>query len=44
MNEQRTQAYLTLIEQLLNYASEAKLQQCLTENQDLYLTVKLNVG
>ena len=35
MNEQRTQVYLTLIEQLLNCASEAKLQTCLTDNQEL---------
>lgn len=35
MNEQRTEAYLNLIEQLLNCASEAELQQSLTDNQDL---------
>ena len=35
MNEQRTQAYLNLIQQLLNCASEAQLQQCLTDNQEL---------
>ena len=35
MNEQRTEAYLNLIEQLLNCASEAKLQKCLTDNQEL---------
>ena len=35
MNKQRTQAYFNLIEQLLNCASEAKLQKCLTDNQEL---------
>ncbi len=35
MNEQSTEAYLNLIEQLLNCVSEAELQQCLTDNQEL---------
>jgi CHAT domain-containing protein len=35
MNEQRTEAYLNLIQQLLNCASEAELQQRLTDNQEL---------
>ncbi len=35
MNEQRIQAYLTLIQQLLNCTSEAEWQQCLTDNQEL---------
>lgn len=35
MNEQRTEAYLNLIQQLLNCASEAELQQPLTDNQEL---------
>ena len=34
MNEQRTQAYLNLIEQLLNCASGAEFQ-CLSDNQEL---------
>lgn len=35
MNEQRTEAYLNLIQQLLNCASEAEFQQCLTDHQEL---------
>ena len=36
MNVPRTETYLNLIERLLNCASEAQLQQYLTDNQELW--------
>ena len=43
MNEQHTQAYLNLIEQQLNCASQRELQQCFTDNQE-FLERKLVQG